>query len=83
MSDIEPFRWIQPHRSIIRDIRLMKDNLDDLEEQVRDAEWMELDGRGMFDPEQCDRLCEAVEGGMPYIQEAIQDLPDPRRGEGT
>lgn len=75
----EPFRRIQPHREVIRDIRLMKDNLDKLEEQVRDAEWMELDGRGMFDSEQCDRLCEAVEGEMPFIQEAIQDLPDPHR----
>lgn len=79
MSDTEPFRWIQPHREVLRDIHQMQDNLDELEQQVKTAEWIELDGRGVFDIDLCDRLCEGVEGGMPYIQEAIHDLPDPYR----
>lgn len=78
-SDNRPFERIQPHRQILRDIRQMQENLDELEEQVRTAEWIELEGRGVFEEERCERLCDGVERSMPHIKEDIQELPDPYR----
>lgn len=77
MSD-ETFRRVKPYRSVISDINQLRDNLDELESAVRTLEWLELGGRGWVDPERIDRLCDGVEGGMPYIQDAIHEL---REGE--
>lgn len=71
-----PFWSIKPHRSVIRDIDQMRDNLDELESIVREAEWVELGGRGWVDLERVTRLCDAVERSMPHIQEAIEELVD-------
>ena len=72
----EPFWQIKPHRSVIRDIDQMRQNLDELESIVREAEWVELGGRGWTDLERADRLCDAVERSMPFIQESIHKLAD-------
>lgn len=75
----EPFWRIKPHREILRDIGQMRDNLDDLESVVREAEWVELGGRGHADVERAERLCEAVEGSMPHILESIEELAEGSR----
>ena len=72
----EPFWQIKPHRSVIRDINQMRDNLDELESIVREAEWIELGGRGCVNLERTDKLCDAVERSMPFIQESIHELAD-------
>lgn len=74
----EPFWRIKPHRSVIRDIDQMRDNLDDLESIVREAEWVELGGRGCVEVERAAKICEAVEGSMPYILDYIRELPAPK-----
>ena len=74
----EPFWRIKPHRSVIRDIDQMRDNLDDLESIVREAEWVELGGRGCVEVERAAKICEAVEGSMPYILDDIRELPAPK-----
>lgn len=74
-QDEEPFRRIQPHRNVLRDIQQMRDNLDELETIVKDAEWLALGGRGYFDVERADRLCEGIESSMPHIQDSIHELP--------
>lgn len=71
----EAFWRVKPHRDAIRDIRQMQDNLDGLESVVRDAEWLALGGRGHFDVERAERLCEGVEDSMPHILESIRELP--------
>lgn len=73
MSD-EAYHRIKPHRSVIGDIDQMRRNLDQLEAIVREAEWVELGGRGHVDVERAERLCEAVEGSMPHILESIEEL---------
>lgn len=73
----EPFWSIMPHRSIRRDIRQMKDNLDDLESIVEEAEWLALGGKGYVEFDRADKLCEAVEGSMSFIQDDIHELPEP------
>lgn len=78
----EPFWQIKPHRSVIRDIDQMRDNLDELESIVREAEWVELGGRGWTDLERADRLCDAVEGSMSFIQESIHELVDTKTTGG-
>ena len=76
-GDSEPFERIKPHRDILRDIRQMQDNLEELENSVLRHEWLTLGGRGRFSFEECDKLCEGTASSMPYIQEAINELPDP------
>ena len=73
----EPFERIKPHDKVLADIRLMQDNLRELHGLVRMAEWQELGGLGDYQPGRCERLCDAVEGGMPHIKESIQELPNP------
>jgi len=70
----EPFEEIQDHRSVIRDIDQMRENLDELESAVRTLEWQALGGRGAVRPDRLDRVCEAVEKSMPYIREDIREL---------
>lgn len=70
----EPFWDINDHRSVIRDIQLMQENLRELEKLVRRLEWIELGGRGGVDPDQVDKLTDAVEGSMPYIRDDIREL---------
>ncbi len=78
MSETEPpFERIQDHRDVMRDIRQMRDNLNELEQQVRIHEWMTLGGGGAFMPEKVEKLCDGVERGMPYILEGIRELGDP------
>lgn len=72
----EPFWRIKPHRDVIQDINQMRDNLDELESIVREAEWVELGGRGYVDVERAERLCEGVEGGLPFILDSIQELAE-------
>ena len=72
----DPFWQIKPHRSVIRDIDQMRDNLNELESIVREAEWVELGGRGWVNLERTDKLCDAVERSMPFIQESIHELAD-------
>lgn len=74
----EPFRRIKRHRQTLRDINQMHENLDELEDIVREAEWIELGGRGTVRVEYAERLCDGVEGSMPYILEAIQELAEDR-----
>jgi hypothetical protein len=70
----KPFERIQDHRSVIRDIDQMRENLDELEDAVRTLEWQALGGRGGVRPDRLDRVCEAVENSMPYIREDIREL---------
>lgn len=72
----EPFWQIKPHRSVVRDIDKMRDNLDELESIVREAEWVELGGRGHADVESAERICEAVEASMPFILDSIRELAE-------
>lgn len=72
----EPFWSIKPHRKVRRDIRQMKDNLDELEKVVEEAEWVVLGGRGYVDVDRAEKLCEAVEGSMSFILDDIRELPD-------
>lgn len=73
-DETQPFELIQDHRDVIRDIEQMRDNLDELEAEVRRAEWVALGGRGWTDPEKVTKLCEAIAGSMPYIEEDIHAL---------
>ena len=72
----EPFWIVKPHRNVRRDIRQMRDNLDELEKIVEEAEWLALGGRGYVEIERASRLCSGVERSMPHILDDIRELPD-------
>lgn len=81
-ADVEQaFERIQDHRDLLRDIEQMQENLAELEKLVREAEWVALDGRGCIRHDRADKLCEAIEGSMPYLAAAFHDL-DPERTSG-
>lgn len=71
----QPFERIQPHKDVLDDIGQMQENLDELEQAVRRAEWLALGGRGAIRLERVEKLCDAVSRSMPHIREDIFDLP--------
>jgi len=73
-TEQKPFERVRAHRDVLKDVEQMRDNLDELEAEVRRAEWVALGGRGWVDLEKVDKLCEAVGGSMPYIREDIHEL---------
>lgn len=71
----ETHHRIRPHKEVKRDIRQMKDNLNELGHQVETAEWIELGGLGAVDLDRTENLADEIVGGVPYILEDIRELP--------
>lgn len=75
------FERIQDHRDLLGDIEQMQENLAELEDLVREAEWVALDGCGCIRHDRADKLCDAIEGSMPHLAAAFHEL-DPERTSG-
>lgn len=77
MDEDPPFRQVEPYYETLHTLTQIRDLLDDIEANVKEAQWVALGGRGGFQAEQTEQLATDLDGWQEKLVEQVAQLPDP------